>query len=390
MTMLAHSTLAAPHAAPGVSLEIASDARGFDRLQDEWDDLLQASAAATPFLTWSWLRNWWRHLAGTASLRLFAVREAGALVGLAPMMLTRRGMQHSPVLEFLGTGGAGSDYLDVIVRRGHEHSVGDALTKAVDALQLPLYLDHLPPAPVAGIMQAALASNGWTAIESHPDVCPFISLAGHSWNSYLATLGAAHRANVRRRLRSLTASFDVGFSAVATEADRRAAVAALIEFSTVRWADRGGTTAFDSPQLRAFHEAATEAALADGSLRLYVLTLNGVIAAVMYGFVRSQRFYFYQHGFSPAFAKFSVGLVLMALTIKAAIEEGLDEFDMLYGHEPYKWLWARDRRRLGRLQLFPPHLAGTLLRGEVQTRLALRALACHLGLKRHEGAWVEP
>jgi CelD/BcsL family acetyltransferase involved in cellulose biosynthesis len=381
------TTLAAPAVARGVTVDVATDAPGFDRLHDEWDGLLQGSAAVTPFLNWSWLRNWWRHLAGAATLQLFVVREGGELIGVAPLMLTRRGLQHSPVLEFLGTGGAGSDYLDAVVRRGHEHSAIAALTSAIHALQLPLYLDHLPPAPVAGSIQVALAARGWAAIESHPDVCPVIALAGHSWDSYLATLGAAHRANVRRRLRSLAANFDVRFGAVETERDRRAALAALIEFSTVRWAERGGTTAFDSPQLRAFHEATTKAALADGSLRLYVLTLNGDIAAVMYGFMRSQRFYFYQHGFSPAFARLSVGLVLMALTIKAAIEEATTEFDLLYGHEPYKRLWARDCRRLGRLQLFPPRITGTLLRREVETRQALRALASRLGLRQHEGAW---
>ena len=37
----------------------------------------------------------------------------------------------------------------------------------------------------------------------------------------------------------------------------------------------------------------------------------------------------------------------MGLTIKAAIEEGAREFDMLCGVESYKWLWAR-RRALAR------------------------------------------
>jgi CelD/BcsL family acetyltransferase involved in cellulose biosynthesis len=190
---------------------------------------------------------------------------------------------------------------------------------------------------------------------------------------------------VRRRLRSLAAGFDVGFNAVQGETDRHDALTTLIGFNTERWADRGGTTAFESPELCAFHHDATRAALADGSLRLYVLTLNGVTAAVMYGFARHQRFYFFQHGFSEAYSKFSIGLVLMALTIQAAIQDGITEFDMLYGHESYKRLWAREHRPLGRLQLFPPRLGGTLLRREVETRRALRVFAHQLGLKRHEG-----
>ncbi len=35
----------------------------------------------------------------------------------------------------------------------------------------------------------------------------------------------------------------------------------------------------------------------------------------------------------------------MALTIRAAIDDGASEFDMLWGTEPYKALWARERPR---------------------------------------------
>jgi CelD/BcsL family acetyltransferase involved in cellulose biosynthesis len=369
-----------------VTVDVIDDVRGFDRLRSEWQTLLGASTMPTPFLSWSWLRNWWTHLAGTATLQLFVVRERGALIGIAPLMLTHRGVQHSTVLEFLGTRGAGSDYLDAIVRGGCELSVAAALAQAFDARQWPLHLDHLPPSPSVRLVHDALNALGWTAIEGHPDVCPFIPLAGHSWDSYLTTLGASHRANVRRRLRSLAADFDVRFNAVTTDAERRTALAALVAFSTARWADSGGTTAFGSPQLRAFHESATAAAFDDGTLRVYVLTLNGGIAAVLYGFVLSRRFYFYQHGFDPGLAARSIGVALMALTIKAAIDEGNTEFDMLYGHESYKSLWARQQRQLGRIQLFPPRMAGTLLRREVEARQALRSLAYQLGLKRHRGA----
>jgi hypothetical protein len=43
----------------------------------------------------------------------------------------------------------------------------------------------------------------------------------------------------------------------------------------------------------------------------------------------------------------------MGLTIRAAIDEGAAEFDMLWGVEPYKFLWARDRRELRNIQSFP-------------------------------------
>jgi CelD/BcsL family acetyltransferase involved in cellulose biosynthesis len=108
---------------------------------------------------------------------------------------------------------------------------------------------------------------------------------------------------------------------------------------------------------------------------MYVLRLNDEIAAVMYGFLYNRRFYFYQHGFDDRYSRHSIGLVLMALTIRAAIDEGADAFDLLWGTEGYKSLWAREARTLRRIHLFPPHAAGRIHRRAVEARRRLGRLA---------------
>src|SRR5207248_4233830 len=111
---------------------------------------------------------------------------------------------------------------------------------------------------------------------------------------------------------------------------------------------------FHTPALRAFHEDLSRAALARGWLRLFVLSLDGQPAAALYAFAYRRRFYFYQSGFDPAFAKWSVGLLAMGLAIKHAIEEGAEEYDLLPGDEGYKFHWATQSRALTRLELYPP------------------------------------
>jgi CelD/BcsL family acetyltransferase involved in cellulose biosynthesis len=112
-----------------------------------------------------------------------------------------------------------------------------------------------------------------------------------------------------------------------------------------------------------------------GWLRLYVLRLNGEAAAVTYCFHYNGRFYLYQHGFNPRFWSYSVGVVVLGLTIQSAIEEGAAEFDMLYGDEPYKALWAPEMRQLERVDLYPPHLRGRLHRRTVDAERSVRLLA---------------
>lgn len=357
-----------------MTADVIADGAAFELLAAEWDRLLEASGQCTPFLKNAWVDCWRRYAHDGATLNVIAVRERGKLAAVAPLMRVSSGLSFADRLEFMGTGPAGADYLDLIIARGEDDSAINAIAGAIEAQQLPLYLDHLPPSSHAARLVTTLTGTGWTTIDGSPDVCPFIDLSAHTWETYLQSLGAAHRANVRRRIRALEASFDMQFSLVDTHHDRRDALDALIAYSECRWKNRGGTSAFPSPELIAFHHHLTRRAMDEGWLRLYTLRLNGAIAGVMYGFVINGRFFFYQHGYDEAYARYSLGLAVMALSIRAAIEEGVREFDMLYGHEAYKSLWAREQRPLTRLQLFPPHVAGTLLRKQVETRRALRLI----------------
>ena len=365
---------------------IITHEQDFLALRHEWNALLDASDSRSPFLKWEWMQAWWSHLRGSAALNLITERANGRLIAIAPLVLRPRHVAVPPRLEFLGAGKAGADYLDLIVDRNHEDEATMAVAAALKASQLPMFLDNLPPASLAADLEAPLTALGWSTIESSPDVCPIADLGGHTWDTYLASLGSSHRANVRRRIRGLHAGFDVRFERVSTDAERRAALEALNLFHEYRFQGHRGSTAFGDSPLQRFHDDFTRAAQDAGWLRLFVLSLNGKPAAVMYGFLLDGRFYFYQHGFSADHADHSVGLVLMAMTIQAAIEEGAAEFDMLYGHEPYKYLWARSERSLMRLRLFPPHLGGQLLRHQVKTRTVLRNLVHQFGLRRHEHA----
>ena len=363
----------------GTTVDVIADARAFQALRDEWNALLDASGAWNPFLTWEWMSNWWTHLRGAATLNIVTVRSGGLLIAIAPLMIVRRGLSLPPRLEFIGVG-SGADYLDVIVRNGDEALAVAALARAVDTQQLALQFDNLPPSPVSARLWRELEGNGWTAIEGNPDVCPFIDLSGHSWDSYLASLGSSHRANVRRRLRALAAAFDMRFALIESHEERRHALEALFRFHDQRWTC-GGSTAFSTPPLRAFHHDLTRSALERGWLRMYSLSLDNTLVGAMYGFARDGRFYFYQHGTDVAYARYSLGLVLMGLTVRAAIDDGVREFDMLYGHEAYKKLWAAHQRPLGRLMLFPPRLTGRWLQRRAETRQAVRAFVRRLGLK---------
>lgn len=371
-------TFADPHTAPrltrSVTVDCVESESQFSALRPQWDALLLESRANAPFLTWEWLTPWWRHLRGNAALRLVVVRAGHELVAVAPLML-RRQFGVLDRHDFLGIGDAGSDYLDVIARQGRETAAIDAIAAFLRARQITTRLTHVPQNSTAALLAERLSVEGWTSSTAPDGVFPVVPLAGHTWDSYLSSLGASHRANVRRRLKQLSSAFDVRFDRVSTDADRGAALEALARWHGPRFAARGGSTAFSTPALRAFHEEATRHALDRGWLRMYVLRLDNGIAAVMYGLLYERRFYFYQHSFDDTYRRFSTGLVLMALSIRAALDEGAEAFDMLWGTEPYKALWARERLELQRIHLFPPRMSGHLHRGALAVRQHLGQIA---------------
>jgi CelD/BcsL family acetyltransferase involved in cellulose biosynthesis len=355
----------------GVRCVLVDSAWAFSALRPEWSSLLRASASASPFLTWEWLHTWWTHLRGSSQLRIVAVRAGTELIAVAPFRMTT-GTAYLPCLDMLATGDAGSDYLDMVVRRGREAEALPAIEQFVRSQRTALRLTHLGPSAVADHLVERLVASGWTRTITAGGTCPYIPLAGHTWDSYLATLGSSHRANVRRRIRGLEQKFEVRFERVTTDAQRREALDQLVQYHDRRFDERG--TAFKTAALRAFHDEVTRRALDRGWLRLFVLRLDGAPVAVMYGFLYDGTFSFFQHGFDERYQQHSIGLVLMALTIRAAIEEGAGEFDMLWGVEPYKFLWARHTRELRNMVLFPSRIGGQLHRGLFHARRRAKAL----------------
>ena len=348
------------------TLELITDPGQFESLRGEWDDLLRCSNADCLFLTWEWLFTWWRFLSTGRRLCLVAVREDGLLTALAPLARRAPDLRRfvpSASVEFLGTGAVGSDYLDIIVRRGYERPSLPLITQWAAANGTPMTLGQLPEPSAASVVAKSLRSLGWSVRSETINVCPHITLAGHTWDSYLNSLSASQRYGLRRQVRNLEKHSRVSLETVGSESDRRDALDQLWKLHRARWDTRGGSDALPSSAVLAFHDAFTELALRRGWLRLHTLRIDGRAAASLYGLRYGPKFLFYQSGFDPALGRQSVGMITLALVIEQAIQEGATEFDMLHGGEQYKRHWADASRELVRLETYPPHPLGRLCLG---------------------------
>jgi CelD/BcsL family acetyltransferase involved in cellulose biosynthesis len=71
-----------------------------------------------------------------------------------------------------------------------------------------------------------------------------------------------------------------------------------------------------------------------------MLELEGRAAAALYGFRYAGVECHYQGGRDPAWRSSSLGTVLVAHSIRSALEDGVREYRFLRGEEPYKYRFA--------------------------------------------------
>lgn len=170
-----------------------------------------------------------------------------------------------------------------------------------------------------------------------------------------------------------------------------AGMTALFDLHQKRWNARWLPGVLGSKRVQAFHRDVAHAFLANGWLRLHLLTVDGTIRAALYCFTWGRSTYYYLGGFAPELSKYSLGTLLTGKAIRMAIEEGCAEFDFLRGNEDYKYRWLpevrinhrllllRSHERLGGLGELPGRAGFALNRVERYVELRAKAFAEHQG-----------
>ncbi|HEY9232145.1 MAG TPA: GNAT family N-acetyltransferase [Blastocatellia bacterium] len=336
--------------------EIHTGDAAFDDLRSEWDELLDASSQQVYFLRRHWNQTWWQTFQPSHS-RLFIItcRDASdRLVGLAPLYWRQRtnaGIDHIREILFLGTGvfAQTSEYLDLIARRGYEREVAGAVAEALKAESDwdKLWLSEIPAASVVlpHFEQALGSGLETTACQN----AHYVDTAT-DWESFKQTLGRTTRQNTQRLARRLFETYDCRFSRVETADELERGMEALVRLHQARWQMQGEPGSFALPGLERLLRQAARDALDEGRLRLWTLEIDGALAAVQLAFLDNGTAHCFQVGFSPDYAKDSIGKVMLMLCIKDCVEDPMvREYDLMSGDQPYKECWAKGERQNLRL-----------------------------------------
>ena len=311
------------HLGHGGAAEVVSRAQavdGFGAIEGEWDELAVRSGSIFSTPLWSGL--WWTHHAGDRELLLHVTRATdGSLAVVLPLYAWRGRLPR--VVRFLGHGPG--DELGP-VHADEPEAAAHAVRSTLDGLEWDVFFGEQLPGEQG--WPARLGGRLWRR-----EASPSLDLP-ESWDEYLAAKSANFREQLRRRDARLRREGEV-VTRLADAATLDGDLDTLFRLHRERW----GSTATDFADTP-FHREVAREALDRGWLRLWVLELGGRAVAAWHGFQVGSVCSYYQAGRDPSLERFSVGFLLMAHSIRAAIAEGASEYRFGRGDEAFKARFA--------------------------------------------------
>ena len=322
----------------------------------DWKGLLERSSTNELSVHPAWMLPWWEVFAesGKRSLRSIAFFDTARerMVGLAPLLarphVYRPGIPFRR-LEVLASGEdeadeSCSDYLGLIAERGCEGAVASAFASALtsgvagkwDELVIPSMNGE---SPLPAMLRDALAGQGLGVTLEEITTSPYVALP-KTWDAYLASLKQSKRGQLRKALRALEdwAGGQPEIERVRSPSQLAKGREILHALHVERWAKEGmGEGVYASARYRAFQDAVMPKLLAIGALDLGWMSVRGEPVAAFYNLRYDGRILHYQSGRKLDIPDdVRAGVTMHALLIKAAIEDGMREYDFLAGASQYK------------------------------------------------------
>jgi len=319
------------------SIDVVTTFEGLKGLEGEWRELFGAISLRTPSKSPLWQLTWWRHFGARASalarhdMRVFVLREdSGALLAIAPMMLTRRpglGRGLFRELQFFGADPYVTQLRGPVCRRERLPEVCARLTEHVRALKECDFVQWRGMAP-------GFSRENCINQPQLEDVDSLLSTA-ESWDAFHAALPKKTRKHLRKSQNDLRADqVDHAFRVTTALEPARASLRRFYELHARRAALTDVAphpNVFADARSRAFLDDYCEQMAAMGDLLLFETVVGGEIVAIRLGFAFGDELYLYFSGYDPAYGRYSIMTTLMAETLKWAHGQGVRTVNLSSG-----------------------------------------------------------
>lgn len=332
-----------------VRLLSADDARQPNFLR-AWGELAGKASEPNPFFEpWFLLPSLDAFSASErAPIKLFALYDLGALVGLLPFSgsIDYYGYPIPHKAAWLHDNAfCGAP----LVKRGFERHFWESLLGELDrAPGAGLFL-HVPALPLAGPLNQALMSLAtkqdrpfFTVLETKRAMLQ----SDQSPSEYCETsLSTKKRKELRRQHKRLSEEGQLAFERCENGDDLDVWIAEFLALEAAGWKGEAGSALANSPDTRAFFSNTLAWAAEAGKLERLTLRLNGKPIAMLANFICPPGVYSFKTTFDEAFARYSPGMLLQLENLDLLDRRGIDWADSCAaeGHPMIERLWREKR-----------------------------------------------
>ena len=346
------------------SSRIVNHINEIESIAGEWDRLVLQSEFIDIFLTAGFTRAWWKAYGEGKTLCLYVVEdEDGKLRLIAPFYSE----DTTPRMLRL-VGDFRADYGNIVFTKGDLQSLEYFFSILWEKKDWEMLYIRKVPGHSALLSHFKMACDqesnfkdklfSWLAIgnyfvyrkwhQEHPRI------NHESLQNFAGLLG---RYSYKRQISWFKKMGEIKYRTYSSRKEVKYYLPKFFELHIKNWEAKEQKSLFLLKQNRNFYEYLVEELEPYQAIRLDLLTLNEKIIGAHFGFTWDRRLYYYKPCYDPSLANHRPGKILLAYMISHAIEEGIEEFDLLKGTEPYKENYASDIRKTGSLKIYRSRLA---------------------------------
>lgn len=321
----------------------------------DWKAFLRESGSNAPMHDPEWLRA--HFAAGTQDVLVYLLYNSGSLCGVAPFargewpikwQIGEITLAELPLKRLRVVGGA--------PRFPNDERAWDLLFRELAASANDsdaVYLDGIPADSLlwSYINGSALLRGSFHRYVPKAPSPHYVLHLGDSFNAYLGKFSSKHRKNRLREIKRVRdgALGEMQFIRYTRPEDVAEFLrsATTVSRKTWQWKLLGEGIHDDDARRKFFIDLAEH-----GWLRSYALVCGQTAVVYLVGFQYGSRFVFHEFGFDPECSKYSVGTVLLLLTIEDLFAHNRPDFIDLGAHGKYKEAFTNESFLEGSVFLF--------------------------------------
>jgi len=351
------------------SVQVIRDQKGFEGLQERWDEIAGRHGGYAAFLCFDWFRLWTEHFLRGRELFILAVSHGNDILSIAPCVSTSEKMDGVATRKVELMGNVYSPYRYLVLDPHRDPDGVESLSSIIRFMKENrsswdvIDFNSIPEEKgwfallQRVVKDSELESRAYTAYGDW-----YLDDINFSGADYIAALPKKLRTDTAYCRRRLEKMGNVEIKIIRKNASLDAYMDAYYQVYAKSWQKREGV----GPT---FHRDLARMSVHKGWLRLGLMFFKGDPIAAQFWITCHDTSYILKTVYDQAYRKHSVGKVLTLEMMKYAIDvDQVKEIDYGQGDEAYKRDWTPKRRERRGILVFNDNVKGRYL-ALVQNRI---------------------